>query len=194
MKTEKRKIILGVTGASGTVYGVRALEILRDLPDIETHLIVSKSAEMTLGLETDYKLSDVTALADYAYSAKHIGAAIASGSFKTHGMLIAPCSIKTMSEIAGGVTGNLIARAADVCLKERRKLVLAVRETPFHLGHLRNMTQLAEIGAIIAPPVPSFYDKPQNLDAMITQTVLRWLSLLDISDTRLKVWDGKKTL
>ncbi|MFZ0777464.1 MAG: UbiX family flavin prenyltransferase, partial [Xanthobacteraceae bacterium] len=155
------RLIVGISGASGTVYGVRLLEMLRKA-EIETHLVMSKSAEMTLVYETDLKPKDVRALASVHYSPSDIGAAISSGSFPTMGMIIAPCSIRTMSEIATGVTASLLSRAADVVLKEKRRLVLAVRETPLHGGHLRSMTTLADIGAVIAPIVPAFYNRPKS--------------------------------
>jgi 4-hydroxy-3-polyprenylbenzoate decarboxylase len=182
-----QRIIIGITGASGITYGIRALELLRDL-NIETHLIMSKSAEITLGYESTIKISDVKALADHVHSAKNIGASIASGSYKTQGMLIAPCSVRTMSEIASGITSSLMSRAADVVLKERRKLVLMVRETPLHTGHLRTMTNLSEMGAIIAPPVPAFYSKPESLDQMVTQSVGRVLDLFDLDCSDVKRW------
>ncbi len=187
----KKKIILAMTGASGSVYGVRALQILRESGGAEIHFVISKSAERTLRCETDYQLADLIALADYHYPVQDIGAKIASGSFYADGMLIAPCSIKTMSEITYGITGNLIARSADVCLKERRMLVVGVRETPFHTGHLRTMLALSEAGAVIAPPIPGFYDQPDSVNELVTQTVCRWLSLLRIETNLLKIWNGQ---
>ncbi|MGD8327106.1 MAG: UbiX family flavin prenyltransferase [Sphingomonadales bacterium] len=190
MKTQRQnakdkppRLIIGISGASGVIYGVRLLEILRDTP-VETHLVISKAAEMTLASETDLKSKDVMALADKCYPVGHVGAAIASGSFPAHGMIIAPCSIRTLGEIVTGVTTSLLTRAADVTLKERRPLVLMVRETPLHTGHLRSMTAASEIGAIIAPPMPAFYTRPQNLDEMITQSVARLLDVvkLDLGD------------
>src|SRR6202161_1290380 len=174
------RLIVGISGASGTVYGVRILEMLRKT-DIETHLVMSKSAEMTLAYETDLKAKDVRELAHKSYPVSDIGAAISSGSFPTMGMIIAPCSIRTMSEIATGVTSTLLTRAADVTLKERRPLVLMVRETPFHLGHLRTMVRLAEMGAIIAPPLPAFYAKPQTIAELVDQSVGRALDLFGLS-------------
>lgn len=182
-------LIVGITGASGVIYGVRALSLLADA-GVPTHLILSKAAELTLAYETQYTAEQVKALATQVHSSKNIGASIASGSFKTRGMLIAPCSIKSMSEIATGNTGSLISRAADVVLKERRRLVLMVRETPLHTGHLRSMTQLSEMGAVIAPPVPAFYAKPANLDEMVDYTLARALDLFDIEIPDLKRWDG----
>ena len=153
--TGDSRLIVGISGASGIIYGVRLLQMLKDLP-IESHLVMSKSAEMTLGYELDIKLKQIHDLADHVYPVKNIGAAISSGSFRTMGMVIAPCSVRSMSEIATGVTTSLLTRAADVVLKERKKLVLMVRETPLHTGHLRTMTALSEMGAIIAPPLPAF--------------------------------------
>jgi 4-hydroxy-3-polyprenylbenzoate decarboxylase len=174
-----RPVIVGITGASGIVYGVRALQLLREC-EVPTHLVMSKSAELTLHYEMDMSLAELKSLASEVHPVKHVGASIASGSFPTAGMLIAPCSVRTMSEIATGVTSTLLTRAADVVLKERRRLVLMVRETPLHTGHLRTMTQLSEIGAVIAPPVPAFYARPASLDEMVTQTVGRALDLFDL--------------
>jgi flavin prenyltransferase len=184
-----RRLVIGISGASGTIYGVRMLEILKKT-DIETHLVMSKSAEMTLVYETKFKPKDVRALASVNHPAADIGASISSGSFRTMGMVVAPCSIKTMSEIATGVTSSLLSRAADVVLKERRRLVLAVRETPLHAGHLRTMTHLAEMGAIIAPVVPAFYNRPKSLDDIINHTVGRLLDLFDIDASVVKRWQG----
>ncbi len=181
------RVILALTGASGAIYGKRCLEALR-AAGIETHLVISKAAELTLSYELGEKSADLEALAFARYAAGDIGAPISSGSFKTSGMIIAPCSVKTMSEIATGVTTNLISRAADVVLKERRRLVLMVRETPFHLGHLRTMTALAEMGAIIAPPLPSFYIEPKSVDELVDQSVGRALDLLGIESALTKRW------
>ena len=186
MKTPKR-IIVGVSGASGAIYGKRALSAFREA-GVETHLIVSKAGEMTLRYELDMNAADLADSADHRYAIGDIGAPISSGSFRTVGMLIAPCSVKTMSEIASGVTSTLLTRAADVVLKERRRLVLMVRETPFHLGHLRVMTQLTEMGAIIAPPLPAFYAEPQSVDDLINQSVGRVLDLFDIESPMTKRW------
>jgi 4-hydroxy-3-polyprenylbenzoate decarboxylase len=183
------RLIVGISGASGTIYGVRLLEMLREA-EIETHLVMSKSAEMTLAYETDLKPKDVRALASVNYSVADIGAAISSGSFPTMGMLIAPCSIRTMSEIACGVTSSLLSRAADVVLKEKRRLVLAVRETPLHVGHLRTMTTLAEIGAVVAPIVPAFYNRPKTVDDIINHTCGRLLDLFGIDTGMVKRWKG----
>lgn len=186
MKTTRR-LVIGVTGASGAVYARRALEALRET-DVETHLILSKASEMTIRYELDQSAADFAALADIRYAIGDVGAPVSSGSFKTLGMLIAPCSIKTMSEIATGVTGALLSRAADVVLKEQRKLVLMVRETPFHLGHLRTMTQLAEMGAVIAPPLPAFYAEPQSVDDLVDQSVGRALDQFGIETPLVKRW------
>ena len=187
MTNNSKRLIIGISGASGIEYGLRLLEILKGL-NVETHLIMSKAAMVTTGLETSIKVSDINKLADMIHKVDDIGASIASGSFKTDGMLIVPCSVKTMSEINSGVTSTLLTRAADVVLKERRKLVLMVRETPFHLGHLKTMTSLTEMGAIIAPPVPAFYTKPASIDEMIEQTLARLLDLFDIEIASLKRW------
>jgi flavin prenyltransferase len=187
--TTRPRLIVGITGASGAIYGVRLLELLRQT-DIETHLVVSKSAEMTLAYETDFKAKDVRALAGVNYSVTDLGAAISSGSFATMGMIIAPCSIRTMSEIATGVTSSLISRAADVVLKEKRRLVLALRETPLHAGHLRTMTTVAEIGAIVAPVVPAFYNRPQSVDDIVNHTCGRLLDLFGIDSGIVKRWTG----
>ena len=187
----KKRLIVAITGASGTIYGVRLLEALRDL-DVESHLVMSDSAKLTMAAETDYKPAQIEAMADYVHSEKNIGASISSGSFISMGMVIAPCSIRTLSEIASGVTSSLVSRAADVVLKERRRLVLLVRETPLHAGHLRSMAQVTECGAIVMPPVPAFYSRPQTLDDVINHTVGRCLDLFGIENTLLKRWDGMK--
>lgn len=185
----KKRLIVAITGASGTIYGIRILEALRGL-GIESHLVMSDSAKLTMAAETDYKPADVEALADVVHSAKNVGASISSGSFHSMGMIIAPCSIRTLSEIASGVTSSLVSRAADVVLKERRRLVLLVRETPLHAGHLRSMSQVTEYGAIVMPPVPAFYAKPQSLDDMVNHTVGRALDLFDIENTLVSRWSG----
>ncbi|MFC4353377.1 UbiX family flavin prenyltransferase [Fodinicurvata halophila] len=185
--TTASRLIIGITGASGAIYGIRLLQALRELP-VESHVIISRSAEMTIGYETSYKLRDVQQLADEIYSFPDVGAAISSGSFRTDGMIIAPCSIRSMSEIATGVTSNLLTRAADVVLKERRKLVLMLRETPLHSGHLRNLLSLSEMGAIIAPPVPAFYHNPQTLDDVINQSVGRVLDIFDLESPLVSRW------
>ena len=183
------KIIVGISGASGIVYGIRALELLRD-NNIETHLVMTKSAELTLHHELDSSVAKVSELASKIYSVKNIGASIASGSFLTSGMLIAPCSIRTMSEISTGVTSSLLTRAADVILKEKRRLVLMVRETPLHTGHLRTMTQLSEMGAVIAPPVPAFYAQPVTIDDIVTQAVGRALDLFGLHISEVSRWEN----
>jgi 4-hydroxy-3-polyprenylbenzoate decarboxylase len=184
-----RRLIVGISGASGVVYGVRMLEVLRD-SDVETHLVMSKAAEMTLVYEMDMKPKDVRALASKVHAQADIGASISSGSFQTMGMVIVPCSVRSMSEIAAGTTGSLLSRAADVVLKERRRLVLAFRETPIHAGHLRTMAQLTEMGAIIAPIVPAFYNRPKTLDDLINHTVGRLLDLFGIETKLVKRWKG----
>ena len=183
------KIVVGISGASGIVYGIRALELLRN-NNIETHLVMTKSAELTLHHEIDSSVAKVNELATKVYSVKNIGASIASGSFLTSGMLIAPCSIRTMSEISTGVTSSLLTRAADVILKEKRRLVLMVRETPLHTGHLRTMTQLSEMGAVIAPPVPAFYAQPVTIDDVVTQTVGRPLDLFGLHISEVSRWEN----
>ena len=175
-----KRLIVGLSGASGAIYGVRLLQVLRDVAGVETHLVMSQAARQTLSLETDLSLRDVQALSDVVHDARDIAASISSGSFKTAGMVILPCSIKTLSGIVNSYTDTLVTRAADVVLKERRPLVLCVRETPLHLGHLRLMTQAAELGAVIMPPVPAFYHRPQTLDDVINQTVNRVLDQFDI--------------
>lgn len=184
-----KRLVIGITGASGAIYGIRLLEVLKNTP-IEAHLVLSKSSHLTITQETNYSLEDVQALADEVHHIHNIGATIASGSYKTLGMIIAPCSINTMSSIASGVTGNLMSRAADVVLKEQRKLVLMVRETPLHAGHLETMRKLALTGAIIAPPVPAFYAKPQSLDDMVNHSIGRVLDLFDIETDLVTRWKG----
>ncbi|WP_105693408.1 UbiX family flavin prenyltransferase [Cronobacter dublinensis] len=176
-----KKIIVGISGASGAIYGIRLLQTLQAVPEVETHLIMSQAARQTLALETDMTVRDVQALADVNHDARDIAASVSSGSFKTDGMIILPCSIKTLSGIVNSYNDGLLTRAADVVLKERRRLVLCVRETPLHLGHLRLMTQAAELGAVIMPPMPAFYHRPQTLDDVINQTVNRALDQLDIT-------------
>ncbi len=187
----KRRLIVGISGASGSIYGIRALELLRTV-DVESHLVMSKSAEMTLTYESDLKPKDIKALASVCHPVADIGATISSGSFPTLGMLIVPCSIKTMSEISTGVTSTLLTRAADVVLKERRRLVLGVRECPLHGGHLRTMVQLSDMGAVIAPIVPAFYTRPKSLDDVINHTVGRLLDLFGIETSVVKRWQGMR--
>ncbi|EIT86433.1 3-octaprenyl-4-hydroxybenzoate carboxy-lyase [Fictibacillus macauensis ZFHKF-1] len=183
----KRRMIVAITGATGIIYGIRLLEVLRKL-DIETHLIVSQSAQSTLHYETDLTMKELKELADVTYSVKDIGAAISSGSFPTMGMIVAPCSIKTMSQIAFSMTDNLVARAADVVLKERKRLVLMLRETPLSLTHIRNMQAVTENGGIIFPPVPAFYTRPQTIDDLVNQTVGRVLDLFDLETGEFPRW------
>lgn len=175
-----RRLIVGISGASGVIYGIRLLEVLRDIPSIETHLVMSTAAAQTIGLETDYTAAEVEAMATVVYRFRDIAAAISSGSFRTSGMIVIPCTMKTLAGIAHSYSDNLLLRAADVVLKDRRPLVIVPRETPLHLGHLRLLTQVTEMGAIIAPPMPAFYHRPQTLDDIINQTVNRVLDLFDI--------------
>ena len=184
-----RRLIVGISGASGIVYGARILQVLKET-DIETHLVMSDSAKITLLSEMDLSVKEIESLATEVHNNKNIGASIASGSFKTMGMVIAPCSIRSLSEIAWGGTTSLLTRAADVALKERRRLVLLVRETPLHLGHLKSMMQATESGAIIMPPVPAFYAKPDNLDDMVSHTVGRCLDLFNIETNLVSRWNG----
>lgn len=172
---ERTRLIVGISGASGAQYGIRLLQVLQPLAQIETHLIISQAARRTIALETDFSLREVTALADVYHDVRDIAASVSSGSFRTAGMVILPCSVKTLSGVVHSYADDLLVRAADVVLKERRTLVLGVRETPLHLGHLRLMTQAAELGAVIMPPVPAFYHRPQTLDDIIDQTVNRVL-------------------
>jgi 4-hydroxy-3-polyprenylbenzoate decarboxylase len=183
------RLVVGISGASGVIYGIRLLEALQ-AENVETHLILTRAAEMTIAYETRYTTKDVQALAHTVYPLADIGAAIASGSFATLGMVVIPCSMKTLAEIATGVTSNLLTRAADVALKERRRLVLVPRETPLHLGHLRNMVSVTEIGAIVAPPMPAFYAAPKTLDDMVNHTVGRVLDLFGIESGLVKRWQG----
>jgi 4-hydroxy-3-polyprenylbenzoate decarboxylase len=198
-KTKHRKasgdpgkcLIVGISGASGAVYGVRLLELLKD-SEIETHLIMSRAAQMTLAAETTFKVAHVEALADVVHSNQDVGAACSSGSFQNLGVVVAPCSIKTMAEISTGVTANLISRAADVALKERRRVVLMLRETPLHLGHIRSMAAATEAGAIVYPPVPAFYAQPKSIEDMIDHTLGRVLDLFDIDLGLVRRWTGDK--
>ena len=184
------KIVVGVSGASGAIYGLRLLEKLRLQPAVETHLILSRSGEKTLFLELGKKAAELRSLAHFSYPLEDISGRLASGSFRTDGMVIAPCSIHTMSAIAHGITANLLTRAADVVLKERRPLILVVRESPLHLGHLRTMVALAEMGAIIAPPVPGFYHKPETILDLVDHSVDRVLDLLGLPSATARRWDG----
>lgn len=187
-----KRLIVGLSGASGVIYGIRLLEVLREVVDVETHLVISTAARRTILLETDYTVAQTEALADRVYRFNDIAASISSGSFKTMGMVIVPCAIKTLSGIANSYTDNLILRAADVVLKDRRPLVLALRETPLHLGHVRLMTQVIEMGAIIMPPMPAFYHRPKTVDDIINQSVNRVLDLLDLEldQDLFKRWQG----
>ena len=187
------RVVVGISGASGAIYGVRTLEALKEL-DIESHLVVSRAALMTLAQETDLTPDDLSDRADVTHRLADVGASIASGSFRTLGMIIAPCSVRTFSEIATGVTSSLLTRAADVTLKERRPLVLMVRETPLHLGHLRSLTALAEMGATIAPPLPAFYARPQSIEDMVDQSVGRALDQLGLDWQRTRRWSGLATV
>ncbi|MGE0118170.1 MAG: UbiX family flavin prenyltransferase [Dongiaceae bacterium] len=183
----RNRIIVGISGASGAIYGVRMLQVLTKLP-VETHLVMSRAAEMTLAYETDLTPKDVRALADIVHGFGDVGAPIASGSFRTMGMVIAPCSVHSMAEIATGVTSNLLTRAADVVLKERRRLVLMLRETPLHTGHLRNLTALSEMGAVIAPPVPAFYARPASVEDIVDHSVGRVLDLFGLETELVRRW------
>jgi len=185
-----KRIVVGISGASGAIYGVRLLERLAKQDGVETHLIVSRAGEKTLHQETGNLINDLRPLVAELHGVDQIGASIASGSFLTDGMVVAPCSIKTMSSIAAGIASNLLVRAADVTLKERRRLILMVRETPLHLGHLRTMTAVTEMGAIIAPPMPAFYTRPTSVDEIIDQSVGRLMDLLGVSDGSTERWQG----
>jgi flavin prenyltransferase len=193
MNSFPRRLIVGMTGASGAIYGVRLLRLLQST-DIETHLVMSRSARVALTQELDISVADVSALADVVHPVDNIGASISSGSFRTLGMVIAPCSVRSLSEIVSGVTSSLLTRAADVVLKERRRLVLMVREAPLHLGHLRSMTAAAEMGAIIYPPVPAFYARPDSLEQMVDQTLGRVLDLFDIETKAVSRWGGLNSI
>ncbi|MCY4486222.1 MAG: UbiX family flavin prenyltransferase [Deltaproteobacteria bacterium] len=184
-----RRVIVGLSGATGSIYGIRILQVLHRIPDIETHLVMSKAAKMTLQVETPHTVKEVEAMADMVHDINNIGASIASGSFRTEGMVIAPCSMKSMGGIVMSVGGDLLVRASDVILKERKKLVLVVRETPLHLGHLESMAQLTRMGAVIFPPVPAFYHRPKTLDDVINQTVARILDQFDVETDMFHRWD-----
>ncbi len=186
------RIILGITGASGTIYGLRLLEKLRARGGVETHLILTRSGERTAYLETGLLAKDLKSLADASYSVEDIGCRLASGSFLTDGMVVAPCSVHSMSAIAWGISSNLLVRAADVTLKERRKLILMIRETPLHTGHLRTMTQLSEMGAIVMPPVPAFYHQPKSVEDIVDHSVDRVLDLLGLPAVEARRWEGAK--
>jgi 4-hydroxy-3-polyprenylbenzoate decarboxylase len=187
-----RKIIVGISGASGVIYGIRLLEILKAVPDVESHLVLSKAGAQTIGLETDFSPDQVLALADVTYRFNDIAATISSGSFKTYGMVVIPCTMKTLAGIAHSFSDNLLLRAADVVLKDRRRLIIVPRETPLHLGHLRLMTQVIEMGAVLAPPMPAFYHRPESISDIVDQTVNRVLDLLDIelAEDLFSRWQG----
>jgi flavin prenyltransferase len=189
--SDKRRLIVGISGATGAIYGVRMLEILAKFDDIETHLVMTKAGRMTIQVETPFSVKDVEALADVVHDINNIGASISSGSFRTEGMVIAPCSMKSMGGIAHSLGGELLVRAADVVLKERKKLVLVVRETPLHLGHLEAMASLTRMGAVIFPPVPAFYHRPKTLNDIINQTVTRILDQFDIDVKLFHRWDDE---
>lgn len=193
MSSHPRRLIVGITGASGAIYGVRLLRLLQNT-GVETHLVMSRSAKITLTQEMDIGVAEVSALASVAHQVDNIGASIASGSFKTMGMVIAPCSMRSLAEIASGATSSLVTRAADVVLKERRRLVLLVREAPLHLGHLRSMTAATEMGAIVYPPVPAFYARPASLEQMVDHTLGRVLDLFDIENTAVSRWAGLNSI
>jgi 4-hydroxy-3-polyprenylbenzoate decarboxylase len=194
MTENKKKLIVGISGASGVIYGIRLLALLQNVPMVETHLVMSSAAGQTIALETDFTADDVAKLADVNYRFKDIAAAISSGSFRTQGMVVAPCSMKTLAGIANSYSDNLLLRAADVVLKDRRRLVLLPRETPLHLGHLRLMTLVTEMGAILAPPMPAFYHRPTSVDDIVNQTCNRVLDLLDIQlpQDLFQRWQGGK--
>lgn len=184
----KKRIIVGISGASGFQYGYKVLELLKPFKDIETHLVITKGAELTRSLETNFERESLHNLADEVHSIQNVGANIASGSFKTVGMIVAPCSMRTLSSIAHGFSDNLLTRAADVVLKERRKLVLMIREAPFNIAHIDNMRKVTEMGGIIFPPIPAFYQRPNSLDEMVTHSVSHALSLLDIDIPNMPHW------
>lgn len=183
-------LIVGITGASGAIYGIRLLEVLSTIKTIETHLIISEAGEINIKYETDRKIEDIKALASYSYNINDIGSRLASGSFKRDGMIIAPCSIKTMSALANSYTENILIRAGDVTLKERGKLVLLVRETPLNLGHIRNMERVTEMGAVIMPPVPAFYHKPKTIQDIVDHTLGKVLDIFNIEHNLLQRWKG----
>ena len=187
-----RRLIVGISGATGAIYGVRMLQVLARLKEFETHLVMSRAAKMTIQVETSYSVKDVEAMASVVHDINNVGASISSGSFRTEGMVIAPCSMKSMGGIAHSIGGDLLVRAADVILKERKKLVLVARETPLHLGHLESMVALTRMGAVIFPPVPAFYHRPKTLDDVINQTVTRILDQFDIDMTLFERWDDNK--
>jgi 4-hydroxy-3-polyprenylbenzoate decarboxylase len=186
-----RRLIVGISGATGAIYGVRILEVLAKVEDVETHLVLTRAGKMTIQVETPHSVKEVEAMADVVHDINNVGASVSSGSFRTEGMVIAPCSMKSMGGIAHSVGGDLLVRAADVVLKERKKLVLVVRETPLHLGHLENMALLTRMGAVIFPPVPAFYHRPKSLDDVINQTVTRILDQFNIDVTLFERWSDE---
>jgi 4-hydroxy-3-polyprenylbenzoate decarboxylase len=190
-----KRLIVGISGASGVIYGIRLLEVLKGVEGVETHLVISGAGAQTIAIETEYRPADINAMADVTYRINDIAAAISSGSYKTSGMVVIPCTMKTLAGIANSFSDNLLVRAADVVLKDRRRLIIVPRETPLHLGHLRLMTQLVEMGAIIAPPLPAFYHRPQSIDDIINQTVNRILDLLeiDLTEDLFDRWQGPKS-
>lgn len=190
MTAQPKRLIVAITGASGAIYGVRLLQLLKDIESVETHLVVSDAGKLTLQHETEWSLSELKLLASRFYDVNDMGATIASGSFKNAGMIVAPCSMKTLSAVAHGYCDNLITRAADVVLKERRRLVLMARETPLNLAHIRNMEAVTEMGGIMYPPLPAFYCRPLSIEEMVDQTVRRVLELFDITDEQLIQWSG----
>ena len=192
--SEKTVLIVGITGASGAIYGVKLLEAVSQIEGVETHLIITKAGGETITFETDYSVDRVNKLADFTYNINNIGATIASGSFHRDGMVVAPCTVKTLSALANSYADNLLVRAGDVTLKERKPLILLVRETPLHLGHLRNMLQVTEMGAVVLPPCPSFYDNPTTIDDIVNRTVGRTLNLLGIKQELSKPWAGIEKL
>jgi len=189
-----RRLIVAITGASGAIYGVRALEMLRDVDGLETHLILTQAGIRTVNAELDLSVDEVRGLADHVHNPKDIGASISSGSYVTEGMLVAPCSIKSLSGIAHCYNDELVVRAADVCLKERRRLVLLLRETPFHLGHIELMAQATRNGAIVMPPVPAFYHRPETVDDIVNQTIARALDLFGVSVQSIRRWNGRTSI
>jgi flavin prenyltransferase len=190
MKSKSRRIIVGITGATGIAYAARVLEMLR-AAEVETHLVVSKAGHLTRSYETELDRGDLEQLADVVYAPTNVGAAIASGSFRTMGMIVVPCSVRTLAEIASGVTSSLLSRAADVCLKQRRRVILLVRETPLHAGHLNNMLAVTQMGAIVMPPVPAFYTKPKTIADLVDFTAARALDLFDIDVPGMPRWTGR---
>ena len=186
-------LIIGITGASGVIYGIRLLEVLSTYKEIETHLLVSEAGEKNIQYETDWKVEEVRALADFSYDIQDIGARLASGSFKRDGMVVAPCSMKTLSALANSYADNLLTRTADVTLKERKRLVLLARETPLHLGHLRNMEKLTEMGAVVLPPIPAFYHRPRTINELVDHTIGKVLDIFDIDHNLFPRWPGVHT-